>query len=299
VLGPAASYLYFRAGGDAVWEVVQGGVPKAVGGFHVVMGSAVAYTLLLVVVVLLARKRPSLVSLPAGILLLVWAYGSIGGAEFIRENARKPWIIGNVEHGGYMLVHGLRPDQVAITQTAGLLAEARYQLPPAPGEGAQTNQGRNLFRLACRACHTLSGYNAIRPLVDGKSLAIITGILRTLDVRRGRMPAFPGNEEEQTLLAHFLAGLDGELEPQAGGSMPDRGRRLLDEYCLTCHSIDADDDDPPALLPRVRGWSAQVAYQKLGMLDELSDEMPAFEGTPEERKTLAETLAELASGGAR
>jgi mono/diheme cytochrome c family protein len=293
VAGPAAAYLYFRVAGDTVWEAVRGAVPKAVAGFHAVIGGAAAYTVLLVIVLLLARRKPTIVSLPVGILLLAFGMMSIGGGEFIRENARKPWVIGNADTGGYMYANGVRAGVLHELRGAGLLAESRWLLPPGVGESQRHAEGRNLFRVACRSCHTLDGYNAIRPLVAGKPEPILSGVIATLENRRGRMPPFPGSAAERAALAQFLAGLAGA--PDVVAAKPD-GARLLEDHCLSCHALE-EDGGLPGLLPLIDGWDAEEAFENLGQLSELNDEMPDFEGSDEERRTLAEHLAELAGGG--
>lgn len=69
------------------------------------------------------------------------------------------------------------------------------------------------------------------------------------------------------------------------------GRRVLAGRCLHCHAA-------IPLAPRVRGWSAERAYEALGRLPELRPAMPPFVGTEEERRALAVYLAEAGAGRA-
>jgi mono/diheme cytochrome c family protein len=212
VAGPAAAYWYFQVAGESAWDAVRVAVPNAQRGLFGVCVSAVAYVVILAVVVALARKWPAIVSLPVGLALLITGYGSIAGAEFVRENLRKPFVIGNPASGGYMYVNGVRTQDLVATQARGLLAQARWTISVRGSAEPEIEQGTQIFRVACRGCHTLDGYRAVGPLVSGKPLQAIEATLRTLEVRRGRMPPFPGSESELLALARFLAGLDGVLE---------------------------------------------------------------------------------------
>ncbi|MEK7704456.1 MAG: c-type cytochrome [Myxococcota bacterium] len=296
VVGPLAAYYFFRVGSPSTWEAVRGAAPMAERGLVVTIASAAAYAVLLTALTLAVRKAPQVVSLPVGLVLLFLGLGSIGGAEYVRENVRKPFVIGNAATGGFMYVNSLRPDELATTQRDGVLATAKWaQLGP---EATDDAKGAKLFELACRACHTVDGYHGIRKLVAGKPLAAVAATLRTLDKRRGRMPPFPGSEAEVELLARYLAALDGEVEapeatPPPAGDAVARGKALMEEHCLSCHALRLDED-MPALPPRVRGWTSAQAYDNLGRLSKLNPEMFDFDGTDEERHILADYLATIA-----
>jgi len=197
-----------------------------------------------------------------------------------------------------MYVNGVRVADLATTQEKGILAGALWVVPAAGDGDPEVARGRQVFELACRGCHTLHGYKAMAPLVQDRPLAAIEATVRTLDVRRGRMPPFPGNPEEGRALARFLASLDGVLEPAAvvGADAAGRGKALMEEHCLSCHSL--DQKDPPPLLPRLIGWTPEKAYESLGRLNKLNEEMPDFGGTDAERRVLADYLAGLAKPGA-
>jgi mono/diheme cytochrome c family protein/cytochrome bd-type quinol oxidase subunit 1 len=299
--GPLAAWYYFHAAGPLTWEAVRVAVPKAVAGSTMTAGGAVLYTVLLLTVALVARKRPGIVSLPVGVLLLMFGYTSLAGAELIRENLRKPYVIGTPETGGYMYVNAVRTGELEAVRARGVLASSKWLVSDGRPALADDHEGGNLFRIACRACHTVNGYNAVAPLVAGISVAALQATVRTLDKRRGRMPPFPGNDAEADQLALYLAGLDGDVgrlpEPIAANDAVGRAKALLDEHCLSCHSLDDAQDDPPALLSRIEGWTAQEAYTNLGRLSELNEEMYDFEGTDAERHILANYLGELGGGG--
>ena len=143
----------------------------------------------------------------AGTLLMLAGLLAIGGAEWVREDLRKPWVIGR-----HMFVNGVRlpprdavpkppegfPDDrftVDALNGSGVLAASPWaRLPAGYTPGALTAEsmdpkkllemevaaGREVFRLQCFACHSYDRYNGIDKLVKGKSSSTIEGILGRL-----------------------------------------------------------------------------------------------------------------------
>jgi mono/diheme cytochrome c family protein len=264
------------------------------------VGGAVLSAALLLVVGLVARKRPGIVSLPVGVLLLAFGFTSIAGGETLRENLRKPYVIGTPETGGYMYANAVLASDLETVQARGLLASSDWVVSDGRPGLVEGHEGENVFRIACRNCHTVNGYNAVAPLVEGASVAALQSTVRTLDKRRGGMPPFPGNDREADELAHFLAGLDGEVGPLpeliADNDVAGRAKALLDQHCLSCHSLGDAEEDRPGLLAPIEGWTAEEAYTNLGRLSELDEAMYDFEGTDAERRILADYLSELGGG---
>lgn len=210
---PLAAWLYFRAGPSAL-AAVGGEVPRAAYALRMTVSAAVLCAVLAASVALLARRSPAAVSLPTGLALLGLGYLVLAGGEYIHESLRKPFVIGNPS-GGYLYVDGLTRAEAEVTRRRGLLSRARWATGVGqPAENVDDRaRGADLFRIACRGCHTVTGYNGIRRLVDGRSVAAIDATLRSLDHQRGRMAPFPGDDEERAVLARYLAGLDGLVEP--------------------------------------------------------------------------------------
>jgi mono/diheme cytochrome c family protein len=172
------------------------------------------------------------------------------------------------------------------------------------------HQGRELFRALCSACHTVDGYQAIRPLVRGKSPEALNGVLARLASpadaagnatawnavplhvktwRNRRMPPFAGTDEERQILAGYLALLGGaspaSLSPPAPSA--DIGKAHYDANCAACHG-------PDGLAPfDSKHRTPAEFYEMIGRLPAINEMMPAFEGTEEERKALADYLASL------
>jgi mono/diheme cytochrome c family protein len=271
----------------------------------------------LVLVFMPSLARPSLV-LPLFLLGLV----AFGGFEWVREDLRKPYVIGH-----YMFVNGIRlplpdgvspggadPFSVTSLNERGVLSSSRWSPPQSELEvrapDGQDARGKEVFRLLCSSCHTLDGHLAIQPLLAGKTQGAIDNILQKLalpvdasgnstswddpDLRlqtwRGRrMPPFVGTEAERGQLANYLAGLAGTLQAEPAGSL---GQQVFDEACAFCHGAEADW--PMTVVGSGKSYDDFV--DRLSRLPEINPIMPPFEGTDAERDALAHYLVELASG---
>jgi mono/diheme cytochrome c family protein len=263
---------------------------------------------------------------------------TFGGAEFVREGLRKPYVIGE-----FMFVNGVRlpvhwaastdrgragavnDDLFTIDRLEqnGLLATAKFVrahtegLPAGDVVAHQEARGRAVFTLLCVTCHTLDGHLAIRPLVQGRPVAALEGVLgrlaspvdacgqpatwstprvRLATWRGRRMPPFVGTDAEKHDLAVYLARLGGATpahvaETQAGG---EAGKGYVDEHCAMCH---ADDGQWP--MSKRPHRSVDEFYELLGRLPEVNEMMPPFAGDDAQRRAVASYLAAITSASAK
>jgi mono/diheme cytochrome c family protein len=206
---PVAEIL--GAEGDGMGAVLKGlftysaasGYPAAQRGALVTIVCSVV--MLLLVLFIATVRRQSYGKVVTGLLLLAGLL-AMGGAEWAREDLRKPYVIGR-----YMFVNSIRlpaPEGVprppggaadrfsleALNRTGVLAASPWVELPDGydPARGAPPSldpasradmeeaAGGEVFRLLCSACHTVDGYVAIRPLVKGKSVTAIQATLERL-----------------------------------------------------------------------------------------------------------------------
>jgi mono/diheme cytochrome c family protein len=333
---PVAEIIGARDGGlvsllAAVFSTgIATGYPVAQRAAWWVIVAASALTLL---TILLAAARSRSYGRPLAGLLMILGLVAMGGSEWVREDLRKPWVIGQ-----YMFVNALRlpapggapaPPEAFVQRfgadrftvdavnAAGVLKSSVWVRPvpdhllaPSDYAARADHQGRELFRALCASCHTIDGYLAIRPLVKGKGPEALDGVLArlaspvdaagaasnwtTLPVhvktwRSRRMPPFAGTDEERQLLAGYLA-LVGGAEPAALGPpspSADIGKVYYDANCAACHG-------PDGLAPLdAKGRKPAEFYDMIGRLPAINEMMPAFEGTEEQRKALADYLAAL------
>lgn len=331
-------YFAAAAGAGVPVRELYGAATADLGGYWtaIVSGSATGYPLAryatlamvlasvtcLAVTAVIVFLRPDRYGRLATSVLLAGGFVLLGGSEWVREAIRKPWVIGQ-----YMFVNAVRlppPDGIAagipvddrftvdaINRTGVLVAANWVRLPEADSTSAfdhQLAEGREIFRLQCWSCHTFDGHQAIRPLVTGRTVAALDGMLARLaqpvDAEgqatgwdapglrlvtwRGRhMTPFVGTDTERRALAMYLAGLGGLDEAAMGGTSPGAGgAAVFDEHCAMCHG-------PDSAWPAAGFPSRSVAdlHDLLGRLDEVNEMMAPFAGAEAERRGLAEFLA--------
>jgi len=306
----------------AIFAGSPSGYPAALNAVRVVAAGSLLTLLASLLVVYL---RPRTYGPGAAALVLLFAFAAMGAGEWVREDLRKPYVL-----GGHMFVNGVRvPSRAAspppgtraaaaadrFTVTAlrrdGVLKAALWtrmgEAPADPLARAEVD-GREVFRLLCASCHTVGGYLAIRPLVQGKSVEALDKVTANLASADGpgsgeapwdaapahvgtwrgrRMPPFAGTDAERRSLAFYLARLGGApavLPTASAGASP--AQTYFDENCAACHGPGAD-------FPIAgRGRSAADLYEMLGRLPAINEMMPPFEGPDELREALADLLAQ-------
>jgi cytochrome bd-type quinol oxidase subunit 1 len=137
--------------------------------------------------------------------LMLFSMGFLvtGTGEWVREGVRKPYIIGN-----YMYANSIRIEDVRRLNQEGVLANARWARITAITPDNEKEAGHEVFRLVCSSCHTVVGYNPVKPLVAGWDESYIDYQLQHLNELTDIMPRFIGTAEERMALAKWLAGLN-------------------------------------------------------------------------------------------
>jgi len=342
--GPAAAGLHsaigagipagriFGASGDSVGAIIASIFTGGSGSGHPILQNGATVCLAAsagaaLVLLFIAFLRPAGYGLSSAVGLLILGQLAFAGGEWVREDLRKPYVIGR-----YMFVNSVRLPTArgapgppagmeqyaadrfalpALNETGVLNASLWNRAPvgfdplsgpdpsltPEERAAVEATAGELLFRQLCWSCHTVDGYLAVRPLVKDKSAAGLENVLGDphlrLKTRRGfRMPPFTGTAAEKRALAVWLARLGGDplagVEAEQTTAGPD-GPMLFEEHCAICHEPDSDLE----IESLIDGYSEDELYGVIGMLEELSDEMFPFEGTDEERRALAGHLAAL------
>ena len=219
-------------------------------------------------------RWPRALSAAVVTVLVIIGLGWIGSFEFLRENARKPWIIHN-----YMYSNSIELDEVETIREEGFIESARWVR-----KGEPAKHGEDILRHQCLACHTIDGRRGIKArtaVFDEFGMAAqLTGMGKVLTY----MPPFIGTEEEKTILAKYIveelhgkapAGekqpvqiepLDVEVEHDFTAAAPgtgDNGAPAPSEYVVLCwndlgmHCL-TDNDERWLLLPPANTLWAQV-----------------------------------------
>jgi mono/diheme cytochrome c family protein/cytochrome bd-type quinol oxidase subunit 1 len=271
----AAQYWYWRVIPVAITTVARQMMPTPMHALHATVWLAVALGVLLLVSRAMARRLPLAL---AGVLMAV-ALGWFGSFEMFRESLRKPYAI-----TGYIYGNGLEVAQTDHYRSDGYLAHIVYRTG---------DDGADLFRHACRSCHTIDGYKPLKPAFDGTDRAFVAAIVRSTELLGGHMPTFFGTAAEADLVAEYLyRRIDHRPLEQicAERGLP-LGRTAYQVRCGKCHGVGTARQNASSF--------ASLDSDALnGMLDiaaNLGEGMPAYTGSPAERAALVAYLQTLGS----
>jgi mono/diheme cytochrome c family protein len=199
---------FFGASDDGLSSLLGAIVARADTGHPVARHAAlivcVSAPALLALTALAVWRRRALRPVGASALLILGLV-AMGGSEFVREDLRKPYVIGR-----HLFVNGIRlpaaagvpaPPQEHLQRygadrfslealnASGVLAASAWVRPvpvdlmaPSEAPARAAHQGREVFRLLCASCHTTDGYLGMRPLVRGKSADALDGLIGRLAV---------------------------------------------------------------------------------------------------------------------
>jgi cytochrome bd-type quinol oxidase subunit 1 len=141
--------------------------------------------------------HPRSISHGFAVSLLIFGLTALATAEFIREAARKPWIVDQVVLGSQIY-----KDDIEKFKKTGFLRDSQWKKIPKNN----VERGGMIFMYHCNNCHALeSGLSAIKPLLSGENdKTIIKNKVRLLNKPVISMPPWSGTEKELDDLAEFL-----------------------------------------------------------------------------------------------
>lgn len=152
-------------------------------------------------------RVPQIVQKIGSFVLVGFVVAWMAGFEYMREIARKPYVIYET-----MYSTTVRPNEVNSISKAGFLPSAKWaRVKEVTGENFLA-AGEDIFRLQCMACHTLEGYNAVVPLSDKLTERGIEAQLTGMGKVNTYMPPFVGTELEKKALAAYLHRVVHEKE---------------------------------------------------------------------------------------
>ncbi len=226
--------------------------------------------------------RPGFNLRPVACLAMVSALLVMGGFEWTREAARRPYVINEV-----MYSNGILKSDVADLNNNGYLQSALWVENKNISEDNLVQAGQEIFIHQCYTCHTVGGINNdIVRLTGSMSYRALVSYIQKIHEVRYFMPPFVGTDQEGRALAAYIAGsLHGKevQEPQETAEVVERGPALFEENCSSCH---ATED----LVSAFDGLEQQEIVETLKTLNEISDEMQPFSGSEEEHEQLAAFL---------
>ncbi len=152
---------------------------------------------------LILRRR--YINLETSVLLGLIAFIATGSMEFVREGIRKPYIIYE-----YMYSNGITMDEAEELDEKGVLDWAPWAAIAMNTEVSAMNQierGEAIYRVQCTRCHTMEGFNGIKPLIKNWSENSIRHSLENLHEEQYFMPPFFGPEKDLQDITQYLLTL--------------------------------------------------------------------------------------------
>ena len=217
-------------------------------------------------------------------LLLIAALGTMGAGEWLREAGRKPFTI-----HGYMYSTGMLVDEEDAVAQAGMAASARWISPAAAGD--QVALGRDLYLAYCQVCHTMDGYNGLRPFLGHWNEETVASLVPRTQHLRALMPPWHGTDEENAALTAYLM-TQKPAEPAPWPADPDAAAQLaFDLSCGICHTVDGFRP----LGGSLAGMGPDEIDEFVAMSGDLLDEMPGYFGNDEQRAALIRFLTDVAN----
>ncbi len=268
---------YFRAIPTTITSAALQIMPWPVRSLNHSYRAATAVALLLAVFGLVMPKRWGRAT---AMLCMIGGLAWFSGFEVFREAVRKPYVI-----YGYMYGNGVEVGRTAEYRQGGYLPKIAYRTG---------DDGADLFRHACRSCHTIGGYKSLLPAFNGTDRAFIAAVIRGAHLLKGNMPVFLGTTAESEAIAdHIFRRIDtrpmGEIYGIRGAAL---GKRVFEVRCGRCHEMGGPHDKTQSLA----GLTAEDYENVLNSAAELGEGMPAFTGDSAERAALIEYLKTLKTG---
>jgi hypothetical protein len=161
----------------------------------------VATVVLFIAGLLLIRRTSLTVQRLLSVVLLLVGLSWMGGFEYMREIARKPFVIGN-----YMYNTAILAADVPTLNAEGVLSHARWSSIKEITPANRAHAGEELFRLECLSCHTIDGLrNDIIPRIKGFTYLGILAQLTGQGKVQTYMPPFVGTQQEKEALAFYIS----------------------------------------------------------------------------------------------
>ena len=199
-------------------------------GIYALIPVFAAATFVAGAVMLVRLPRSARVALSA--VLLAMGFCFLGSFEFMREAARKPYLI-----HGYMYSTQVRKADVAQYAEAGVLPSAKWFSYKEVTDDNMHEVGRELFQMQCTPCHSIDGpMNDIMPLTDKYPITGMDAKLSGMGKIQLMMPPFVGNEKERMALAAYIVD---DLHGGKPDNIPFAGKDLP----LEIPSFDKDTDE--------------------------------------------------------
>ncbi|HHY96368.1 MAG TPA: hypothetical protein GX513_15385 [Firmicutes bacterium] len=196
---PLAAVWFLRAAPASARTMTAGGAPAA----SIMLVLAVSASLFLLLLAYLGPwRQPRSATALLVVVFLLLGFVATGTTEWVREAGRKPYVI-----YGYLYSNGIFAGEEHRFDT-GILPAARWARVKDVQAADSLAAGEEVFRIQCSSCHTVAGYNGVKPLVASWDAQYADDQLQRLSTLKPWMPPFAGSEAERRALALWLESLN-------------------------------------------------------------------------------------------
>ena len=198
---------------------------------------------------LLAGGLPRSLARVLAALTLAASFLFLGSFEYMREAARRPYLI-----TGHIFSNGIPVSQAESIAQKGMLASAKWSRFKTVTPENRLEAGRQLFYLECSSCHSTGGPMLdILPRSAKYSASGMEALLTGLGKIGKYMPPFLGTEAEKKALAAYLTeGLHG-AKPSPGVTVPQ-----------AVQAVPAFEDNAPYVLTAVADKGINMLFDTKG-----------------------------------
>ena len=279
VIGGGLTGIWYKTAFPAWSDLVLGAVP--------ILPTMVTWVRIGAIAVLILSAWPLLVPRswnPVGVVLLgIATLLTFGAGEWIREAGRKPFTI-----KGYMYSTGLLVSEEDKLAADGMMVHTRWFNTDVGHD--RTAIGKELYRAHCQPCHTLDGYNGLRPFLAHWNRETVASLLPRLQHLRALMPPWYGDAYENECLTDYLLA-EGSRGASSWPAHPQAAQRMAwDLSCGLCHTVDGFRP----LRDSLAGYTRGDLEDLLDTAGDLTEEMPAYHGDDKQRLLLLESLFGIA-----
>jgi hypothetical protein len=167
----------------------------------------------------LVRTSQSVQKIGAVLLVLI-CFGWMAGFEYLREIARKPFVL-----YGHMYSTGITTEEMESLNSEGFLTHAKWSEIGEVTDENMVEAGAEIFRLQCMACHTVDGYNGVQSRSDRLTERGLEAQLTGMGKVNSYMPPFAGTDlEKRAVAAYIYRVLQGKTTPPSvvheAGTLP-------------------------------------------------------------------------------
>jgi len=194
---------------DSAAKLIEGGAVGVGGGrmeaITTYFITAIVAWAMIVVASTVVYLRPKALTFMTVVAIFLIGMTGVTGAEFMREMARKPYVIHGVLYSNALWKHKAAD---ADYMAKPYLEKSRWHPAEIP---SSLERGEWLFRLQCISCHTRDGYRAIIPRTAAWNGDFGVKWFERMH-EQGVMPPFEGSLDDRAALTEYLLSLHGKKE---------------------------------------------------------------------------------------